>query len=108
MIGELNRRVIIQKRRTIDNGRGGFTFEYDTVGNTWAAIMPMNQIEINRYREADIETNARIIVRYNPDAEMRPQAEDRLLNAFKTYRVIGVIDSMNNRDYLELLAVTVL
>lgn len=106
MIGELNKRITLMRREATENGRGGFTFNYDKVGSFWAAVMPLSQTEINRYKEASIETNARIIMRYNPNEFQRPKAGDRIMRAFTTFEIVGVVDSISNGDYLEILAVT--
>lgn len=106
MIGELNRRITLYKREEVANGRGGFAFNYVDAGNFWAGIMPLSQVEINKYKEADIETNARLVMRYNPSSFKRPKAGDRIGRGFLTYEVVGVVDNISNGDYLEILAVT--
>lgn len=81
-------------------------FDYDSIGNAWVAILPLNQVEINRYKQADIVTNARIIMRANPDWNLK--AGDRIVaGTFTTYQIVSVLDTLNNGDYFELLAVTV-
>jgi SPP1 family predicted phage head-tail adaptor len=106
MIGELNKRITLYRREAVDNGRGGFTYDFDKVGSYWAAVMPMDQTEISKYREVSVQTNARIVMRYNPDEFKRPKAGDRVMMAFNTFDIVGVVDSLNNGDYIELLAVT--
>lgn len=105
MIGELNKRIeLLRQERTV-NKRGGTTFSYDTVGEFWAAIIPLSQGEQNKYREAEIVTNVRFIMRRDPDENRRPKAGSHIRWGLKGYKVVAVLDSMDS-NYLELLGVT--
>jgi SPP1 family predicted phage head-tail adaptor len=107
MIGELRSIVTIYDRQQVDNGRGGFTFDYVKVGKRWAGIHPMSNSEVTKYREEGIETNVRMFFRYNPDPNMNPKLNGRIYFGSNTcYEIVGVIDSITNRDYLEVLGVT--
>lgn len=107
MIGFLKDRIEIQSRTTEVNVRGGFSYGFSSVGERWAAISPVSQTDVNRYREYQVETDTRILLRYDPDESMRPKAGDRLIYGDNVIEVTAVIDTLYNKDYLELLGVTV-
>jgi SPP1 family predicted phage head-tail adaptor len=107
MIGFLKERVTLQSQYAEDNGRGGFRYEYGNTDDFWASIQPLSQSEQTRYREYSVETNVRVLVRYNPDRTKVPKAGDRLLYRDLVIEVKAVVDSLNNRDYVELLGATV-
>jgi head-tail adaptor len=106
MIGLLKERVALLRRTAVDNERGGFKYTYAPVGEYWAAFLPLSQSEINKYREYQVETNIGITLRRDPDSTRRPIAGDRLTWHDITIEVTGVVDSLYNKDYVEVLGVT--
>lgn len=111
MIGNLKHRIILQRRIATENGRGGFSFSYETVGEFWASVLPLNNFDVVKYREQGIEANVKILMRYDPDPDKRPQLLGRVLLKTKLstnlyYEIVGLIDDLFNGDYFEMLGVT--
>lgn len=65
MIGKMRDRVTIKLEQRTDNGRGGWLVQEVNMGSYWARIEPLREANIIQYRQADKQTNARIIMRAN-------------------------------------------
>ena len=65
MIGEMKDRILAVQLLKIPNGRGGWTKEEITIGTFWAKVEELNARNIIQYRQADLNTNTKIVMRAN-------------------------------------------
>lgn len=65
MIGEMKHRVTAMTKKKVPSGRGGWTIEEIEIGTFWAKIEDLTARNIIQYRQADLNTNTRIIMRAN-------------------------------------------
>lgn len=65
MIGQMKDRVTAKTLQKVTNGRGGWTLQEVLIGTFWANIESINARNIIQYRQADLNTNTRIIMRAN-------------------------------------------
>lgn len=65
MIGKMKDRVTIKLEQKSDNGRGGWLIQEIDRGTFWARIEPLREANIIQYRQADKQTNSKIIMRSN-------------------------------------------
>jgi SPP1 family predicted phage head-tail adaptor len=65
MIGSMKDRIRVDSQIKKDNGRGGWTYEYSTVGTWWGKITELSAQNIIQYRQADMNVNTEIVMRAN-------------------------------------------
>src|SRR3954453_24058357 len=65
MIGQMKDRITIKLEQKSDNGRGGWLITEVDKGTFWARIEPLREANIIQYRQADKQTNSKIIMRSN-------------------------------------------
>lgn len=65
MIGQMKDRITIKLEQKSDNGRGGWLIQEVDMGTFWARIEPLREANIIQYRQADKQTNSKIIMRSN-------------------------------------------
>lgn len=65
MIGQMKDRITAMTEKKVSNGRGGWTIEELTIGTFWGKIEDLSARNIIQYRQADLNTNVRIIIRAN-------------------------------------------
>jgi SPP1 family predicted phage head-tail adaptor len=64
-IGKMKDRVTAKNKIKVDNGRGGWTYDEQTIGTYWAEVAPLSARNIIQYRQADKNTNTLIKMRYD-------------------------------------------
>jgi SPP1 family predicted phage head-tail adaptor len=66
MIGTFKDRITVKFLMKNDNGRGSWTNKEVEQGTFWGRIEPMSARNIVQYRQADLNTNTKIVMRKDP------------------------------------------
>jgi SPP1 family predicted phage head-tail adaptor len=65
MIGKMKDRLHFYFLKKVDNGRGGWTTTEEDRGEFWGYIESLSARNIIQYRQADLNTNTKAIIRAN-------------------------------------------
>jgi head-tail adaptor len=65
MIGLMKDRIAVESQIKVENGRGGWTYSYSTIGTWWGKLTPLSARNIIQYRQADKNVDTEIIMRAN-------------------------------------------
>jgi len=65
MIGSMKDRIRVDSEIKTDNGRGGWTYTYTTLGTWWGKITELSARNIIQYRQADMNVDTEIVMRAN-------------------------------------------
>lgn len=75
--GEMRERLTITGVVKIDNGRGGWTTQKQTIGTFWAYIEQQSAKEVIRYNSEDTRVKSQIVTRYHPAIKPGVEYEGR-------------------------------
>jgi SPP1 family predicted phage head-tail adaptor len=99
VIGDLNRRLVLQAPVETADDEGGVTRTYETVTTLWAQVMPLGGGADNTAGSLGATLRYRIVIRARDDVTTRHQ----FIDGDRVYRVVSVNDSADRR-FLEIEA----
>lgn len=97
-IGQMKDRITVNNLIKNSNGRGGWIHTEEPIGTFWGEIGPISGSKVVQFRQADLKSNAQIIMRANE----RITRETVLYARGQKFEVEEVI---RDNDYITLLVV---
>ena len=99
-IGDLRRRVVLQKRTVTEDTLWQQTENWTDYAYVWAAVEPLSGREYFAARQENAEITARIIIRYRNDVSPR---DTRVLFRNRVFDVATVINPKEKNAFLILM-----
>jgi len=100
MIGDLNKRVVLQYTTKVSDGMGHFTETWTDAAAVWAAIWPTSAKETVQSMQTDMVISHRIRIRYR--SVLRPSW--RIKFAFRYFNIVSIINPNEKNEYLDIMA----
>ena len=99
IIGDLNKRVILQYQTKVADGMGGFTVSWVDAATVWAAIWPVSATETIQAAMTTMTITHRIRIRYRA----RLRASWRVSWAGRYFNIVSPIDPNMAHRWLDLM-----
>ena len=98
-IGQLNKRIMLQKPVQVSDSMGGFTTTWTNYLNAWAAIWPWQAKEGEENKALLMNVFHRIRIRYRPN--ILPSY--RVLYDGRCFDIDSILDKEEKHEFLDLL-----
>ena len=95
-IGDLRRRVVLEREQRSDDGGGGATVAWQVVATVWAAIKPLSGREKDRYQGLEATLSHRVTLRYRTDV----MPDMRLRMGGRVFDIRAVFSPDERRQWL--------
>ncbi len=99
MIGELNKRIVVQHPTLTPDGMGGMTKVYSDADTIWSALWPVKASERVQSDQATMTATMRIRIRYR--SKFLPSWRLRFGNRF--FNVVSIINQNERNQWLDLM-----
>jgi len=100
MIGDLNKRVILQYSTKVSNSMGGFTTSWVDAATIWAAIWPVSAAETVQSMQPTMTISHRIRIRYRSVL----RASFRIKFGLRYFNIVSIINPNERGEYLDIMA----
>ena len=100
MIGELNKRIILQYETKVSDSMGGFTSTWIDAATVWAAIWPTSAAELIQSMQTDMVISHRIRIRFR--SVLRPSW--RIKFGTRYFNIVSIINPNEKNEYLDIMA----
>jgi SPP1 family predicted phage head-tail adaptor len=105
-IGDLRRKIVIERRVTTPDGMGGntSTWSADPADGVWAALRNLTGTERWEAHRVMPGNLIRVYVRWRDDGNGNPYytTEDRIIHQGRTYTIIAVFDVEFRREFIQI------
>jgi len=98
-LNDFNKRVVLQKKTTTDDGMGGIVETWTDIDEMWAAIEPVDMKEKSFAQQIGYTITHKIYIRYRNDVA----PGDRIVYDGTVYKIVSVINPKEADVFLELL-----
>jgi SPP1 family predicted phage head-tail adaptor len=98
-IGDLNKRVVLQRATSVADGMGGTTDTWTDQSEVWAAIWPTSASELVAANATTMVITHRVRIRYRDD--IRPTWRVRYGERY--FAIVSVVNPNENGVILDLL-----
>ncbi|MDF1621289.1 head-tail adaptor protein [Pseudothioclava nitratireducens] len=97
----LNRRLVLEEAQRMPDGAGGYSLDWQALGEVWAQVTPGTGVE----RAGEFVTLAsvpfRIVLRAAPEGSpRRPRPEQRFRDGTRIFRILAVAEHDMRGHYL--------
>jgi len=99
MIGELNKRIILQYETKVSDSMGGFTTVWNDAATVFAAIWPTSAAELVQSMQTDMVISHRIRIRFR--SVLRPSW--RIKFGFRYFNIISILNPNEHNEWLDLM-----
>ena len=100
MIGDLNKRIILQYETKVSDSMGGFTSTWVDAATVWAAIWPTSAAELVQSMQTDMVISHRIRIRFR--SVLRPSW--RIKFGTRYFNIVSIINPNEKNEYLDIMA----
>jgi SPP1 family predicted phage head-tail adaptor len=104
-IGQLNRRVQLQRSTPTPNNQGGEVPGWTTVATVWACVDPLTGRQFFEARQIQSEISTRIWMRYRTDLTSAWRVRLRAGSQYRIFRIEAVMSPEDGRVWTDLLCV---
>ena len=100
MIGDLNKRIILQYETKVSDSMGGFTTVWNDAATVFAAIWPTSAAELVQSKQTDMVISHRIRIRFR--SVLRPSW--RIKFGTRYFNIVSIINPNEKNEYLDIMA----
>jgi len=100
MIGDLNKRIILQYETKVSDSMGGFTTVWNDAATVFAAIWPTSAAELIQSMQTDMVISHRIRIRFR--SVLRPSW--RIKFGTRYFNIVSIINPNEKNEYLDIMA----
>lgn len=102
-IGELTKRIRIDRQTATSDGQGGQTIAWSTRDTCWASIAPISQSEAIRAGAVTSVLLSAITIWYRTDLDVT----DRIVLGARLFRILSIQDPTGNQVALRIIVAEV-
>jgi len=99
-VGELTRKIALQRATKVKNNGGGYTYNWSTYATPYARIKPKTGVERVHAGQLEATNYHQVVIRFN-DAVL---PDDRILYKNKYYQIRSIINIDEADLWTEILA----
>ncbi|WP_342045983.1 phage head closure protein [Bacillus sp. OTU530] len=96
--GKLNKRIVLQKLATVDDGAGGSEESWQDTSSVWALIQPLQGRELYQAQQINTELTHRITIRYREDVN----ASMRIMYNNREFTIDSIVNIEESNRFLEM------
>lgn len=101
----LTRKLVLEERRSVPDGSGGFALSWQALGSVWAEVVTRTSREDFLAGMVWPRVKYRIVVRSAPvGAPSRPRPDQRLREGERVFNILAITEADPTGMYLEITA----